>query len=262
MHRPLVRQWLPLVFMLALMLVSGAQTASAVSLVTNGSFEGYTGPAPAAGDNAVQVSIGGGLTGWSNTNIGEALVFPSWYSTGTVFACCGGVGLAGYPTFPQSSPDGGNFILSDGNFMNSPLTQTITGLNPGDSYLLTFYQALVQDIQPYPSSSYFITVPGPVTGGWQVTLGTNTQFSPSMAANGAIPTFSPWAQQSMVFTAQNATEILSFFSFGTGDPPLVGLDGVSLVAVDTGVPEPTGLLLIGAGVVLAARGIKVRRRRA
>ena len=78
-----------------------------------------------------------------------------------LFSCCGGVGLAGWPAFPVSSPDGGNFILSDGNFMNSPINQTITGLNPGNTYLLTFYQALIQDVQPFPSSSYFITTPGP-----------------------------------------------------------------------------------------------------
>ena len=261
MLRLLIRQLAAAGFTSALMLVSFAQTASAAPFVLNGSFETYTGPGPAAGDNAVAMQAGG-VTGWTNSNAGESLVFPSWYTNGFLYACCGGVGVAGWPTFPQSSPDGGNFVFSDGDYLNSPIVQTITGLNPGDTYLLTFYQALVQDIQPFPSSTYFITTPGPVTGNWQVTLGANTQFSTAMAANGATPTFSNWAQQSMFFTAQNATELLSFFSIGTGDPPLVGLDGISLVATDSGVPEPASLWLVGAGVVLAARMIRSRRRRA
>ena len=261
MSRLLILRWLSVGFISALMLVPAAHNASALPLI-NGSFELYTGPAPGAGDNAVSMSIGGGVTGWTNTNIGESLVFPSWYSSGVLYSCCGGVGVAGWPTFPQSSPDGGNFIFSDGNFMNSPIQQTLTGLNPGDTYLVSFYQALVQDIQPFPSSSYFITVPGPVTGGWQVSLGASTQFAAPMAANGAIPTFSPWSLQSLSFTALNATEVLSFFSIGTGDPPLVGLDGITIDNITHPAPEPASLWLIGAGAVLAAKAIRSRRRRA
>lgn len=261
MSRLLIRWLASAGFTCALIFVAGAQTASSASLVINGSFEGYTGPAPAAGDNAVQM-VAGGVTAWTNSNIGESLVFPSWYTNGVVYACCGGVGLAGWPTFPQSSPDGGNFVLSDGNYMNSPITQTITGLTPGDSYLVSFYQALVQDIQPFPASTYFITTPGPVTGQWQVSLGANTQFSSAMTANGATPTFSPWSQQSMFFTAQNATEILSFLSIGTGDPPLVGLDGIVLEAAPIEVPEPAFLWLIGGAVALIARTNRVRRPQA
>ena len=261
MFRLLMVKWMSAGFMSVVMLVSGAQLASAASVVVNGSFETYTGPAPAAGDNAVQM-VGGGVTGWTNSNIGESLVFPSWHPSGVLFACCGGVGVAGWPAFPQSSPDGGNFVFSDGDFMNSPIVQTITGLNPGDTYLLTFYQALVQDVQPFPASTYFITTPGLVTGQWQVSLGTNTQFSSSMSANGAIPTFSNWSLQTMSFTALNATELLSFFSIGTGDPPLVGLDGITLEDVSHPVPEPASLWLVGAGAVLAAGAIRSRRRRA
>ena len=41
-----------------------------------------------------------------------------------------------------ASPDGGNFVAIDGdpNFA-VPLTQTVTGLTPGERYSISFYQA-------------------------------------------------------------------------------------------------------------------------
>ena len=48
----------------------------------------------------------------------------------------------------QTSPDGGNFVFSDGDFMNSAITQTLTGLTPNTTYQLNFWQALAQDKEP------------------------------------------------------------------------------------------------------------------
>lgn len=202
--------------------------------VLNGSFELTTATITS---NFPSVTV----NNWSNggTN-GDAIVLPSWFSTNTLFP---GVGFDGPVT--QSSPDGGNFVFSDGNFHNSPITQTLNGLTPNAIYRLTFWQALAQDLEPN------ITVPGIVTGNWQVTLGV-TLNSTLMRANGTnagpgSATWSPWALQTMLFTPSNASQILSFLSFGTGDPPLVLLDGVSL----TQVPEPSAFwLLSSAGLAL------------
>ena len=212
-------------------LVSGMAQAN---LVQNGSFESTTATTTSQFSSVT-------VSNWSNSNIGEAIVLPSWFTNGYLTV----------PTVtfdapvPQTSPDGGNFVFSDGDFMNSPITQIITGLTPSATYQLSFLQGLAQDKEPN------VTIPGYVTGYWQVTLGSSTLNSTLMKANGTVAgpgsaTMSPWALETMVFTAQNATEVLSFLSVGTGAPPLVLLDGVSLAAV----PVPSALPLMGSGCLL------------
>ena len=203
--------------------------ACATNLVLNPSFE------LATATITTQFLLAG-VQDWTNSNIGEALVTPNWFTTMMLFP---NVGFAG--PVPQTSPDGGNFVFSDGDFMNSPIQQTINGLTPGDTYNLTFYQALAEDTEPN------VTFPGPVTSLWQVSLGASVQLSTMMFADGTTNTISPWKQESMTFTATNATEVLSFFAIGTGAPPLTLLDGISLV--DT-APEPATICLTGIGAVL------------
>ena len=81
-----------------------------------------------------------------------------------------------------------------------------------------------------------------------------------MNANGSIAgpgsaVWSPWKLETMLFTPQNATEVLSFLSVGTGDPPLVLLDGVSL----TPVPAPGALGMLSSAC-LALGGVYRRTR--
>ncbi len=224
-------------FLLALFALASPASAN---LVANGSFEIATA-------TVTSQFLTAGVSNWSNSNIGEALVLPSWYTLGLLFPP--NVGLAG--PFPQYSPDGGNFVLSDGDYMNSPITQTINGLTPGASYQLSFYQALAQDTEP------FVTIPGPVSGRWQVTLGSSApQLSSMMFANGSVPSISPWRWETMSFTAQNASEVLRFFSIGSGDPPMVALDGVNLTGP---VPEPAAVWLVATGFLALGFGLKRRR---
>jgi len=217
--------------------------AAKATLITNGSFEITTASVPIAAPfpNGVGVLV----TGWGNLGLGgDLLVTPNWFPfPGQVVP---GVGIWG--PLPATSPDGGNFVLSDGNYLNSPITQTISGLIVNALYELTFYQALAQ-------AKEIIYPPGAVSGNWQVTFGTATQFTPLMNADGSIPTISPWAPQTLLFTATSAVQTLSFLSVGMGLPPFVGLDGVSLVAVSE--PESLGLVALG-GVLVAWR---LRRRR-
>ncbi len=250
----------------ALLALAGACSLPAqANLVTNGSFEITT----ATVTSTWPVSAFGGcpnspvsVAGWSTSNIGQAIVLPSWQpgapGTGVLFPtglCNPGpsVGVAG--ALPTSSPDGGNFVMSDGDYGNAPITQTLTGLTPGGQYTLTFLQALIQDTQPP------FTTPGAVTGYWQVSFGSTVLNSTAMSADGSILSYSPWKGQTMVLTANNATEVLSFFSVGTGDPPLVLLDGVVLEAV----PEPATawtLLLGGMAGLLVYRRTRWPRLKA
>lgn len=228
----------PTIVFVALLALSALANHANAGLVTNGSFESTS----AVITSTFQLVT---VTGWSDSDFGEAIVLPSWYSSGQIFP---GVGLAG--AFPQSSPDGGNFVFSDSDYHNSPIVQTITGLNPGDLYQLTFYQSLIEDTE------LNVTVPGPISGHWQVSLGASVQTSSQMFGDGTTNTFSNWAPQTMTFTATNATELLSFLSVGSGDPPLMGLDGVNLSAA----PEPVSIWLMGLGSAMIGWKLRVRRK--
>jgi hypothetical protein len=221
----------------AVSLLSGIANAE---LIQNGSFE----------ISAVSTTtnlLNAGLANWSDpSGVAEALVFPSWYGPGIIFPP--NVGLAG--PWPQFSPDGGNFVFSDADFMTAPISQTVGGLTVGDTYNLSFYQGLAQDTE------LNVTHPGPVTAHWQVTFGSDVQNSSGMSADGSIPTIDLWAQEHMSFVASGTSEVLTFLAVGTGEPPIAMLDGVHMDAA----PEPAGLLLTALGVALLAWKAIARRR--
>ncbi len=234
-----------------------AGASAMASLVANGSFENTTPNISATTPWSCPSTAPCIVDDWSLAGApnlyGQMVVHPSFVTNGYLFPAnyfylgSQQVGIAG--TLPLS-PDGGNFIFSDADFQNSPIDQLITGLTPGALYLLTFYQALAQDTEPG------ITTPGLVSANWNVSLGSSAvQSSAGMTANGITNTVSPWAQQSMYFTANTASELLRFVSVGSGDPPLIALDGVRLERV----PEPGTWLLAALGLVLT--GATYRRTR-
>jgi hypothetical protein len=152
-----------------------------------------------------------------------------------------GKGLASSLVDP---PTGGNVVAIDGdpNF-NGSISQTITGLKVGDSYVLSFQQAAAQ--QMYYTSA--------TTEQWQVTLGTHTDTSTLM--HDAVQSVVGWNGQSMFFIATSTSEALTFLALGTptNEPPVVLLADVAL----TEIPEPTDFALLAAGIV----GLVVLRRR-
>ncbi|HSB96729.1 MAG TPA: hypothetical protein VLC91_09780 [Spongiibacteraceae bacterium] len=221
------------------------------NLVSNGSFETTS--------LATTGAFGSNVASWSNASgSSEALIFPgvglqplysysyAVYQPG-LSATYTTYGLLG--PFPTTSPDGGKYVLSDGDYLNQPISQTISGLTIGNFYQLSFYQALAQLDEN-------LTPQGLVTGYWQVSLGAATQNSQLQKADGTTvvdsfgnlvqsATISPWTLQTMTFQASAATEVLSFLSVGTGLPPMIGLDGVSLEAV----PLPAASWLLGSGLL-------------
>jgi hypothetical protein len=196
------------------------------NLVTNGDFALYTGTAP--------------------KDFTSNCLPTDWSTGGYVYLDAPGTAVTGpgiqvWGPFPAPPPPNanGNFIESDGSpSLAAPINQTISGLTVGQSYNVSFFQAAGQQ---YGDS-------GATTEQWQVSLGSDTQFSALMlnASQGVVP----WQSQTLSYTASSTSEVLSFFAVGGGGvPPIVFLDGVDM---ESSVPEPSaGLLLAGVGAVVA-----------
>jgi hypothetical protein len=227
----------PAFIVAGVILASVSASASSINLVQNGSFETTT----LTGSDYLANTA----ANWS-TNSYTFLVFPGTAQTGIG----NGVTLYRGITYlmPTTSPDGGNFVASDGGYQVGPITQTINNLVVGQYYSLSFFQAGAQQ-QGYS---------GATTDTFQVSLGSQTQTSALMS--NPSHDFSPWTQQTMLFQATQTSEVLSFLAVGTptGQPPFSLLDGVVLIAA----PEPSYLGVISAaflGMVIYRRRTQQRR---
>jgi hypothetical protein len=217
------------------------------NLVTNGSFESTS-------LNTSGLIQGGDVTGWSTapsgSNIMTCLIYKGQNSLcGPTFLYPGST-PASFWVNPGESPDGGNAVVGDANPSNSvALTQSISGLTPGTSYTLSFYQASASEYNNGDSS----------TEDWQVSLGSQTENSATM--NTSAEGVTPWTLQTLTFTATSATETLSFLAGGTpvGGPPMALLDGVDL---EVAVPEPASVALFGLSVLGLLGVCKSRMRSA
>ena len=225
----------------------GVPTAAKANLVANGSFEAtsLTGPGGfLCGAGSTSSTCASTVTDWTATCSSQGCLStnsPASLVTGNGSAFNGGFGLAGSPV---NSPDGGYYIADDGDpTYSSLLSQTITGLTQGQAYTVSFYQAGASQGD----------ISDPTSADWQVSLGGETEQSPTM--NTPADGFTPWSLQTLTFVADGTSALLSFLSQGTpsGEPPLALLDGVSVNAV----PEPATLGLLCAGSV----GALVARRR-
>jgi hypothetical protein len=207
---------------LALLTCGGARA----NLVTNGDFAAYTGTAP--------------------KDFTSNCLPTDWSTGGYVYLDAPGTavtapGIQVWGPFPAPPPPNanGNFIESDGSpSLAYPINQTISGLTVGQSYSVSFVQAAGQEFGDS----------GTTTEQWQVSLGSNTQLSAVM--NTPSQGVFPWESQTLTYTANSTSEVLSFLAVGGGGvPPIVFLDGVDMEA---NVPEPSaGLLLAGVGTVVA-----------
>src|ERR1700744_3620826 len=124
------------VFPVLALAIMAAVAAHADPIIQNGSFEavtGLTGSSSEFGSHASGAAAGVEVTGWS-TN-GYNFVFIPGGSNPEAKSDFGAndVGLYGPPSV---SPDGGNYLALDGAFEVGALTQTLHGLNPGESYYI------------------------------------------------------------------------------------------------------------------------------
>lgn len=244
--------------------------------VSNLNFVNYTGSAPPNSFSAVDP------VGWTG---GSGLIYIDSPGSATV----GNGNIQIYGPFPAGSPVGGNFVQADGNpTFESGFNQTITGLTPGETYTLSFYQAAGQETG---FASGLAT-----TERWIVSLGTSgltvsgsggpvdPVYGPTGSYSSADPNASiavsqlmttpsagatPWEYVSVNLTADATTDLLSFLAWGDNGstvnlPPMVFLSGVNSQDVLTGTPEPSSLLLLGLplaglGIGLLRRGIRKAR---
>jgi hypothetical protein len=142
---------------------------------------------------------------------------------------------ASFNVDPGSPPGGTNYIVSDANPVASEaINQTLSGLTVGARYTVSFDQGSASEYGDNDSSQE----------NWQVSLGGQTQTSALMST--AADSATPWAEQTLSFTATAASETLQFLAVEpqVGGPPLA-----LLANVDVEVPEPASVALVGVSVL-------------
>jgi hypothetical protein len=238
--------------LLALATAAFGQAAQAgqINLVTNGNFD----QSSYANNSQFGTGYGGqGVTGWTGGN-GYQLYFfngtASVNSADSQFDNGYNTGSEKFYTMPGSPTGGsGNFVALDGDQtsgIQGSISQTISGLTLGATYTVTFDWATGQ----LQSRS------GATTDNVKVSFG--GQSYTTQTISNASGSSTPWLQQSFLYTATSTTETLTFLAQGTptGLPPMVALDGISVVQT----PEPASIAVMGSGLMLL--GYFYRRRRA
>lgn len=232
--------------------------ADPADLVTNGSFELNGGLGQINGTISY-------ATDWTRTvlnnpdsegfafimnNTADSVGAPSIYTAGSgqnvkIWGPGNGVnnGFTG-------SPDGGYFMVLDGDYGKSSLSQTISGLTLGQQYELSFQWAIGQLEGTF--GDYWAQV--------------DVSFGSESMSTGLTPVasqgFRAWETLTHTFTATSNSQTLTFTPSGpSGLPPVVMLDGISLNAVP--VPEPSTYLLGGmATLILGFLSWKKQNRKA
>lgn len=244
-------------FLAIITAVAAGVSSQAQNLVVNGGFEALS--------NGSDKQLNTGSTGsnytvatpWNATYISgsqwinqEAYIVvgnsTSLSETGGGAANSFGPNFRFWGSIP-SSPSGGNFIASEADWgtIKASLSQTVSGLEIGTEYNVTFDWAAGQQVG----------YDGPTSTRWDVTFAGLTKSTDY--ANVPNHGFSGWSTTTLKFIASNTSEVLSFIAYSPngGLPPFALLDGVSV----TPVPEPSAFAAVAGGLLVL---VGVARRRA
>ncbi|MEW5685191.1 MAG: PEPxxWA-CTERM sorting domain-containing protein [Pseudomonadota bacterium] len=242
-----------IVLALSIAAISGGAQA-ATNLVKNGGFEDTV--LTRSSEISPEFTGVQSLAHWT-TDSYTMLMKPGTATTSgadTRYGCCltfWGPGNGSENGYADSGT--GNYLAADGAYITRWINQTITGMNPGEAYTLSFDWAGAQQ--------YGWTGEGEAADGinWTVALG-DQQFMTATIHNPE-KGFIPWRNQTFTFTPTSSTAVLGFIAHGpVGVPPFALLDNVSLRSATAAVPEPATWALMITGFGLA--GGVMRRRRA
>ena len=258
----LITQWS------AVLLAFGLTQSGHANLVQNGDFEAVTSLGTDHTFQSGELGYNVALPNWTSASASYNFVFAAgvadtsgadgFYNNVTLWGPANGAANGLTP----SSPAGGNYVAGFGDFTPGPLSQTINGLVPGSSYVLSFYMAGAQQFG----------YTGAAGNGWTASLGAETQSTHALSTPSE--GFTGWQLQSLDFTATTASETLSFtpFAIPTTDFEMTSLlDGVYLELAPPTPPNPpnppdapdaasTALLLCFSTVVLLFAPRKLRRQ--
>jgi PEP-CTERM motif len=265
---------------LGLSVVAGpAMATTPLPGLENLNFLDYTGLAPKSSftDNAP--------VGWTG---GSGLIFVATPGNMSVPSSgCGSTYLTTYGCPSTLSITGGyNEVEADANpGFESGFNYQITGLTPGETYTLSFYQAASQQTgfaNGLDTTEQWIVSLG--TGGFTTCNGcgaynsyygsnestySNTDPSASIVATSKMTTpsggLTTWNYVSVDLTADAATQYLSFLAWGNDGttanlPPIAFLTGVN--SAPGLVPEPSTWMMMGLGFLGLAGAAAWRRRAA
>jgi len=151
-----------------------------------------------------------------------------------------------YANATPASPNGGTFVIVETSTAAvEGFSQVITGLTPGASYQVTFYQSQVAlTTTSAPSVAIFTDA-----AQWNVTFSGSSQLSPLETFTGlGTQAWTPVTLSGFVATTDSETlDFTSVLPSGSTQAYL-GIDGIAI----SQVPEPSSALLLGISTLCLA----------